>query len=194
MSGKKGRSGGGIRLGEQEFPPLPCESLDATDCIEKRPALYGGPAVNYVTPKGVELCHVMRAQAMPLSVIAHKLGISKTTLSDCMRRQPELQEAMETGHGKGEANLILQLHRAAMSGFAPAAMFLLKTMYGHREMDAPPDFKPNIILHLNAPLDPDAYARVVAAGGVVPELMTGPPDELEGEVVPVSSTGEKSSG
>lgn len=170
-----------------EFPPLPSELLDLTGCTEKVDALYGrGHQRTVITEKGADACRMMRADGMPLSVIAWKLGIPTSTLKDCIKRQPELKEAMAVGQQQDEYEHILNLRRAAKAGNPIPSIFLLKAMHGYRENDAPTVNVSNISLQLPQSLTDEDLARLAAKNLTVydlPEPKQEDDDELEGEVV-----------
>ena len=142
-------------LEAEELPPLPSDSLDMTGCVEHRQSTAGAGQYHQipvthtvVTPKGVEACHVMRADGLSHTTIAYRLGLSRRLFLDCCRRQPELEEALVAGHARKEDYLVRLLMRGALAGFYPAAMFLLKGFHGIRENDAPQNNTSNVVIHL----------------------------------------------
>lgn len=176
------------------FPPLPCESLDVTGCWEKRQpdARYGGgkQPYTYITEKGVEVIRQMRGEGLAIPSIAFRIGLPKSTLKDCINRQPELKEAVEIGRAREEDHLIQTLYRAAWGGFAPAAMFLLKTRHGYRENDSVAPPTSNVIVHLPSAMSMDDLKRMKDAGVNLLQLPTSIPEdepelvEAEGEEAP----------
>jgi hypothetical protein len=172
-----------------EFAPLEEESWDYSGCIEwKDTGPYSrGTKTMVVTPKGVEMAKKLRARHCNTAIIAHLLGAKKTTFNDAVKRQPELQEAMESGRGIGEHHIVMGLVRAANAGFAPALMYLGKVLYGHRENDTPQTNVSNVTIQLPASMTLEQMRQLKAEGLTVNQLpmpnFDEIGDELKGEVV-----------
>jgi hypothetical protein len=173
-----------MEAGDQ-FPTLDAETWDYSGCVEKEDALYGrGHQRSVVTPKGIDICRKLRSMHYNLKLVAYLIGLkSSSTLKDCAKRQPELAEALEAGEALSEAHLVTTVVRAANSGFAPAAMFLLKCMHGYRENDAPQNNVSNVTIQLPASMTLEQMRQLKAEGLTVNQLPQSTEDELVGEVV-----------
>lgn len=145
----------------------------------------------WITEKGVEVARQMRAEGLSQVTIAHRFKIPKSTFYDCINRQADLKEAMEVGRAHEEDRLVMSLYRAAYSGFAPAAMFLLKTRHGYRENDSVAPPTSNVIIHLPQSMSMDDLKRLKEAGINPLQLPTSIPQDDERELV--EADGEEAS-
>lgn len=155
--------------------PLMSDGLDLSDTVEHVVSPYNKNSTKMlqITPKGIEACYTMRADGLSIVTIAHRLGIGEHGLRECMRRQPELNEALRSGHAFQQDELVRILVQSARTGFAPAAMFLLKTQHGFRENDPPQTTASNVVIHLPASMSLDDLKRLAEAG-VSPRALPEP--------------------
>lgn len=157
--------------GMDDLPPLDSDSLDLVDCVETRTSQWSNTGSNgrpqtytVILPKGVQASHIMRKDGLSIQSIAYRLGVSDRTFRDCIRRQPELQEAIHAGHARQQDYLVRLLMKGALAGFYPAAMFLLKGFHGIRENDAPQNNTSNVVIHLPASMSMEDLKRLAEAG------------------------------
>lgn len=92
-----------------------------------------GRAHHAVTATGIRVIEKMAANGCKLESIAAALGISHDTLQACRQRQPEVQDAIDSGRAVMHDELVDILMQQAREGAFVPAIFLLKTRFGYRE-------------------------------------------------------------
>ncbi len=86
-----------------------------------------------VTEAGRAAVREMRSNGVNQAVIASALGMSASTLRDCIERDEALKQAYDAGSGEMESELVGILMGQARKGNTTAAIFLLKGACGFRE-------------------------------------------------------------
>ena len=86
-----------------------------------------------VTERGIGAVAAAAQCGYSRNGIAALLGITRDALSRAIDRQPELAAAVTQAEAALEAELVSTLVQQARGGYAPAAMFLLKTKFSYRE-------------------------------------------------------------
>ena len=132
-----------------------------------RKALRGGLEPIVVTEAGIEQVRQWRKDGFTYATIASKLGLTRRTLHDVRKRQPEVEEALALGHAENEDELVgalMQRVRGAEDDRDAiiAAMFLLKSRHGYRDQ-GPLDGAQTVNVQVNnfeAMTTPDIRARV----------------------------------
>ena len=117
-----------------------------------------------VTEGGLAVIRNMARLGHPVAAIAGALGMSRETLNQCRKRQPEVADALEEGLAGLEHELVNSLLNAARNGNVAAAMFLLKCRHGYRETGQT-DSAPKVAVQINLPgaMDERAYMNMVEA-------------------------------
>lgn len=117
-----------------------------------------------VQPPALDIITNMSRLGHPVTSIAAALGISRETLNQCRKRQPEVEEAFAAGLGGLEHELVHTLLEAARKGQVAAAMFLLKCRHGYRETGQA-DSAPKVAVQINLPgaMDERAYVKMIEA-------------------------------
>lgn len=91
--------------------------------------------------KGVALIEQLAREGASLATIAKRLRVSRTTLNEMRKRQPQVEEAIERGYSGMEDELVdLLMVRArdlAHPGGTTAAIFLLKSRRGYEGTKTP---------------------------------------------------------
>lgn len=95
--------------------------------------------------QGLQTIEAMAADGFSLESIAQTLRMDRKTLLECRKRQPEVQEALERGHGRMESELVNGLMQRFRAGHMDprdksaitAAFFLLKSKRGYEGTKAP---------------------------------------------------------
>ncbi|MEM6857567.1 MAG: hypothetical protein AAF559_06815 [Pseudomonadota bacterium] len=91
--------------------------------------------------KGVALIEQLAREGAALATIAKRLRMSRTTLNDIRKRQPEVEEAIERGYSGMEDELVDLLMVRARDlehpGGTTAAIFLLKSRRGYEGTKTP---------------------------------------------------------
>lgn len=100
-----------------------------------------------VLPAGIDVIRDMTRNGHNRDGIARALGMSGSTLGDCIKRQPEVAEALSQGRAALHHTIFSALLRQGLDGYAPALMFIAKTQLGWRETDAP-TAQSNVIINL----------------------------------------------
>ena len=115
-----------------------------------------------VLPPALDIIRNMARLGHPTPSIAATLGVSRETLNQCRKRQPEVEEAFAEGLGGLEHELVHSLLEAARKGQVAAAMFLLKCRHGYRETGQT-DSAPKVAVQINLPgaMDERAYMKMV---------------------------------
>lgn len=157
----------------------------ATLLTEKRRREDGKGDLTVVLPAGCEVAQGMQAQGLPVAFIASVLGVSHTTMKDCVKRQPELADAMAAGAGELEGELVKLLIEQARGGYAPAAMFLLKSKCGYRETGPPAggDTAVQVNIQIPAPMPAAEFQAIIsgqASGAPVIDQQPVVPRQTEG--------------
>lgn len=129
-----------------------------------------------VAPAGLALLERMFAEGQDYRTVAKALGISGETLRQCRKRQPEVDEAWESGIARLADEITHLLLKHARKGNVVAAIFLAKARLGWREGDAP-EARANIVINLPDAATPEAYMRMVGAAVLPgsPPPLPGPP-------------------
>lgn len=147
---------------------------------------HGGRDRYQVTEYGCKLIEFYACNGLSQTTIAGRLGLDKATFSQCIRHQPEVQDALAKGKDDAEYELKDCLMGMARRGNVIAAIFLLKAQHGWRDNDAPPEARPALQVVINAPLSTEDYKKL-RENGVTPMLLPPPkfdqPVEAEGELV-----------
>lgn len=117
-----------------------------------------------VTEGGLAIIRDMARLGHPVAAIAGALGMSRETLNQCRKRQPEVADALDEGLAGLEHELVNSLLKAARSGNVVAAMFLLKCRHGYRETGQT-DSAPKVAVQINLPaaMGAKAYAAMIEA-------------------------------
>ena len=124
-------------------------------------------AVTRLTPVGVEALELLAGMGLRKDSIAARLGIGCKVLDACMAAQPEAELAFTRGRSSLEGELVGSLAEKARGGYAPAAMFLLKTVFGYREQgptDGGADPRVAIQINLPSPKSVEDYMRTISGG------------------------------
>lgn len=116
-----------------------------------------------ITADGRDVIERLAAAGASLETIGAALGISSATISECARRDPEVQDALDRGHGALETELVGHLLQHARDGNVTAAIFLLKGKRHWRDSTPvePKTDRPNITINLPAAASPDEYASMI---------------------------------
>lgn len=110
----------------------------------------GKPDTVEILPNGIELLQRMARDGHNRASMAAALGFGKTTLNSCVKRQPEVEEAIDAGRAVLDHEVHDLLLNLGRKGHVVALIFLAKCRLGWRETE-PEDVKPNIqIINLNA--------------------------------------------
>ncbi len=80
-----------------------------------------------------EVVRNLRANGCAQATIASALGMPAATFRDVLDRDEALADPYGTGTAEMHDELVNILMKQARDGYAPAAMFLLKTSHGYRE-------------------------------------------------------------
>jgi len=117
-----------------------------------------------ILPPALDIIRNMARLGHPVPSIAAALGVSRETLNQCRKRQPEVEEAFAEGLGGLEHELVHSLLEAARKGQVAAAMFLLKCRHGYRETGQA-DGGPKVAVQINLPgaMDERAYTKMIEA-------------------------------
>lgn len=110
------------------------------------------------------LVRSMRANGCAMASIAAALGMPATTFKEVMERDEALAAAYGEGNAAMHDELVGLLMQQARDGYAPAAMFLLKSAHGYREntpVAAPDQRTVNILIPPAATAD--ELAKLTAA-------------------------------
>ncbi len=119
-----------------------------------------------VLKPGLKLIRRMARDGHSNASIAAALGVGTSALRGAMRRQEEVQEALEVGRAGLEdelANILLEHargHRGDNKTSVVAAIYLTKARCGWREGDQQ-ETKPNIVIQLPAAQSPEAWAKAI---------------------------------
>lgn len=115
-------------------------------------------------PPALDIVRNMARLGHPVPSIAAALGISRETLNQCRKRQPEVDEAFAQGRAGLEFELASSLVEAARKGNIVAAMFALKSMFGYRD-NGQTDTAPKVAVQINLPaaMEAKAYAAMIEA-------------------------------
>ena len=153
-----------------------------TALVERAPDAKG---VVTVTAAGLALIESTAREGGSQALIAGRLGIALSTLKQVMSRCEDVRVAFERGKAEDEYVLTSALRASAAAGYAPAAMFLLKTQHGYREKDDAPTASANIqIVQLPAPMSVEQYAQSLAQRDAAAAL----PAPTHAQVIDVEST------
>lgn len=118
-----------------------------------------------VLPAGLDVIRDMTRNGHNRDGIARALGMNGSTLGDCIKRQPEVAEALAQGRAALHHIIHSALLQQGLDGYAPALMFLAKAQLGWRETDAP-ESRPNIqIIKLPDSRSPEEYMRALLTDG-----------------------------
>jgi len=137
--------------------------------VEQQPCGDTARTMAVVTSAGCEVARRMTAEGCPLAMVGAVLGLPRRTLHDATKRQPELADAIAAGNGELEKELVNLLIEQARGGYAPAAMFLLKSKCGYRETGAldGSDTRVQVNIQIPAPMS-DAEFRQIIDGRAEP--------------------------
>jgi len=135
----------------------------ATALVARAPKAEGGEVA--ILGQGRALIESLAAAGFTDTTIAARLRISASTLRECRKRDPLVAEALARGRARLEDELVHGLMRQAREGYAPAAMFLLKTRCGYRETGSPDggDTKIAVQIVLPGAMSMADYERMVDA-------------------------------
>ncbi len=133
--------------------------------VEQRPSVdTPGRTVTAVTEAGCQVVKQVLSAGGGLDSAATALGMARVTLTDCARRQADLRQAIQAGNAALEERLVGSLLKQALDGFAPAAMFLLKTRFRYRET-GPPDGgderSVSVNINIPAPMTDADFRRLI---------------------------------
>ena len=117
-----------------------------------------------ILPPALDIIRNMARLGHSVPGIAAALGISRETLNQCRKRQPDVDEAIAQGHAGLEHELVDLLLKMARSGNVAAAIFLGKAKAGLRET-GPSEGGPKVAVQINLPgaMDERAYMHMVEA-------------------------------
>ena len=118
-----------------------------------------------VTERGIGAVAAAAQCGYSRNGIAALLGITRDALSRAIDRQPELAAAVTQAEAALEAELVSTLVEQARGGYAPAAMFLLKTKFAYRETGNADGAAPSININIPPPLSADEFRKFVEERG-----------------------------
>ena len=102
---------------------------------EKIPTPNGQSSSFAITPHGCEVIKFYAANGLVQTVIADRLGMSRSVFTHCVSRQPEVAEALAVGTCEMEDELSTCLMGMARRGNVIAAIYLTKARLGWRDND-----------------------------------------------------------
>ena len=114
-----------------------------------------------ISPEGCAFIRAAASNGESQSLIAARLGISKTTLQQLFKRDEAARLAYEFGHSEMEAELVGLLVAAARKGSFIPALFLLKSRHGYQEGAPPPATTNNIVITLPGAMSEADYLTAV---------------------------------
>lgn len=144
----------------------------ASDLVQIGGVEGAGNRLKTIGRRGLKIVQEMAAKGHSDTAIAERLGIFRGTFSEIIKRQPEVQEALDRGRAELESVLVHTLVSRALDptskGGTTAAIFLLKSRCGYEGTKLPPHLTVNQtnILNIELPsaLSMEEYMRRVAAG------------------------------
>ncbi|NVE95892.1 hypothetical protein [Altererythrobacter lutimaris] len=121
--------------------------------------------------EGVSIIERMAREGMALATIAKRLRMSRTTLNEIRKRQPEVEEAIERGYSGMEDELVdllmLRARNLEHPGGTTAAIFLLKSRRGYEGTKTPQHLtvinNDHRTISFPSAKDMDEYRRRIAA-------------------------------
>ena len=135
--------------------PIETKAVVLKDAIRWVPE-PGQPQHAEVTELGLELIRQLTARGHNRVSIAMHMGISGKTFNQCVKRQPEVEQALEVGKAILDHDIHDALYQQGKAGYAPALMFLAKCRLGWRETDVP-ETKPNVQVLVVGPQSMDDW-------------------------------------
>ena len=174
--------------------------LDTTGAIEKRHSSMGlssnNQPITFITEIGCEIIRKYYRAGLCQTSIARRMGLSGGVLGQCKRRQPEVAAAFEFGKAELEDECSDLLMNMARRGNVIALIYFTKARLGWRDNDQPAEQRPNLVIHMNAPMTDNDWLAMRKAG-VNPMQLPGPtletPEGALGEPEGVlDTTGEDS--
>lgn len=124
----------------------------------------GQPIPYVINEAGIELIETMARNGHAQVSIAKALGVHALTLREIRKRQPEVQEALQSGTGALQDELVSSLLKQAREGNTVAAIYLSKSMCGLRDVGpTTPDggTGPAINITINAPMSDEQFQKMV---------------------------------
>lgn len=134
----------------------------------------GGEPTTSLTPLGIDTLRRLIAKGVTRANAARKLGIGHTTLGRILERDEAVRDAYTQGLAEEEEHLVGVLRRAADKGYAPAAMFLLKSRHGYVE-GAQPTTQVGVQIVLPDSLSREDYEARIAARRQAASVSPQPP-------------------
>jgi hypothetical protein len=124
----------------------------------------GGLTPITVTEAGLEQIRRDSAEGLAISTIADRLGIGRRTFIEVRKRQPEVEEALESGRGLLADELTHLLLKKARQGDTVAMIWLSKARLGWHETGPREAAQVNVqVVNLPAPMGEGEYRRTVLA-------------------------------
>lgn len=120
-----------------------------------------------LTDVGLEALERLASLGLRQTSLAARLGIARKVLEAILKEQPEAGLAFARGRAELEAELVGSLAEKARKGYAPAAMFLLKTVFSYREqgpVDGETDPRVAIQINLPEPKTIENYMKTISGG------------------------------
>lgn len=90
-----------------------------------------------VEPEGLAVIEELAGRGCHVATIARVLGMGRDAFRECRRRQPEVEEAYQSGLGREHDALVGNLRQAADEGNVAASIYLLKARHGLWDQPTP---------------------------------------------------------
>ena len=90
-----------------------------------------------ISPLGIQMVSELAARGCHVATIARALGMSIDAFRAARQRQPDAEEAYQTGLAREHDVLVSNLRRLADADNVVANLFLLKARHGYREGSGP---------------------------------------------------------
>lgn len=123
----------------------------------------GGGQEIALKPGAYKRIEALASEGHALGSIARSLGMSRRAFQEVRKRDPEAQDAFETGKAVDEALVANVLRAKALSGDTVAMLFWLKTRHGYREGDPAQASGPSVQINLAlpSPKSQEEYMRTI---------------------------------
>jgi hypothetical protein len=128
-------------------PPTPSTELVVVENATHWVHEPSKPPHLVIDAAGLDIIRQMIAKGHDRPSVAAALKMSKSTLSECIKRQPEVEAALEQGRSALHSVIFSALLEQGLKGYAPALMFLAKCRLGWRETDTP-ETQTNVLINL----------------------------------------------
>lgn len=165
------------------------EVLDPEGAVEGDGEQGGQPYK--VTPRGVQIARFYADAGLGTHTIAERLGMASDVFMKCIRRQPELAEALAQGKANQEFELKECLMNMARRGNVVAAIFMLKAQHGWSDQAQGGEVTPQKLqIVINAPLSTEDYKRL-REENITPLHLPAPQTEEEYKHPVITTQGEE---